>query len=317
VHSDSIGCADCHGQPFGLADCVTCHDSEPAAAPSPTTTHAGVVGGFANDNVQCKRCHGDSQVDLLISHLPFDVGPGTGHHQPVEPDAISCLDCHDQTRADKSWAADFSQSQCLGCHLQPDMDSIHTVNTMVPGYTYDEASCKFCHADGTRNGTAVEHEVIFPIGMGEQHAGIGCGECHTQGSDAPTECAACHATRPNPPSTSHGLVGGFVNSDAECKLCHGESQVDGVADHGRNFGLAFLIFKAPGEEGDVKHQGESCLECHTQNRSDKTWARDFVPFDCLGCHAHRQEEMDGSHSGIANYGYTTAKCMECHEDGGK
>lgn len=60
----------------------------------------------------------------------------------------------------------------------------------------------------------------------------------------------------------------------------------------------------------------SCASCHVDESS-------FKPFECIGCHEHRQtgrdpdgsEGMDAIHTGLMDYGYESTRCYSCHENG--
>jgi len=105
VHKD-ISCKRCHADQVNLRaiDCLACH---PATTNS--TAHAA-VGGFTSTTAACLRCHGDSQVDRVVAHLPFLIAPAYRHYRE------SCVRCHPAYRTDKPFAADFGVFDCLTCH---------------------------------------------------------------------------------------------------------------------------------------------------------------------------------------------------------
>lgn len=134
-------CSSCHLDPSNrhLLDCESCHlqaQMDPAHVP---------VGGYAFGARTCVRCHGDSQVHLVATHLPFGIGRLAKHYQK------SCLECHPQSRVDKPFAADFSTGAvaCGPCHGKSAMDDKHQ---NFASYQYTPASClqAGCHPNGRK-----------------------------------------------------------------------------------------------------------------------------------------------------------------------
>jgi hypothetical protein len=85
-----------------------------------------------------------------------------------------------------------------------------------------------------------------------------------------------------------------------CPKSQTPSTLDPISavDHERFFGIA----------NGTKHEDVDCISCHTSTETFRT-------FDCLGCHEHRQEAMDGTHAGFDDYKYESPRCYACHPKG--
>lgn len=138
-----IACNACHTNPANRKDlaafaCASCH-----AGPGfpKTLSAAHTITGYAittyqtattaggtrttvqvslTDSRTCLRCHADSQVDRVASHVRGDSGFGTGQHRPA-----GCFTCHSRMRTDKPWGANFGEARgsagpppsgCYVCH---------------------------------------------------------------------------------------------------------------------------------------------------------------------------------------------------------
>lgn len=131
AHADTR-CGSCHVDQANIRaiDCVTCH---PSATNAPRHS---AVGGFTSQTPACLRCHGDSQVDDVLAHLPFRIAPSTARHYRE-----SCVRCHPAYRTDKTFAASFTVYDCFTCHA-----GIHD------GQYTSSVSClrSGCHPDGSK-----------------------------------------------------------------------------------------------------------------------------------------------------------------------
>ena len=137
AHAD-VACSECHVVPGDRTqvDCATCHSA------AETNPQHGPVGGYTHATAGCLRCHADSQVDRVSSHLPFRIGGGSDHYRE------DCLRCHPATRADKPFpAADFGRFDCLTCHSRAATDREHDDEG---GYRYESGACYNCHRTGEK-----------------------------------------------------------------------------------------------------------------------------------------------------------------------
>jgi hypothetical protein len=317
---DGITCAECHidnANPT-YTGCKECHEADDNLP----LLHVDVgefVGAAANTvtSADCKKCHGDSEINATVLHQPFEIGfflDDTGalpaHYQ--QP----CLECHTEVRIDKTFATDFTKRTCLGCHTQPDTNPIHTV---IDGYAYEDIGCQTCHPDGRRAATDFDHDPYFPIAAGAAHFDVACGTCHANPTEPKSNaCQTCHLAEFGATvlSADHVDVGDFSGGpdagSAACKLCHGDAQIEAVAVH-----VPFEIQKGPRADGSpILHYKQSCTSCHTAKRVDKPFALDFASEQaCTSCHTHREVVTTPIHAVVPGYAFNDASCRSCHPDG--
>lgn len=277
-------CNSCHGDfdTFKLYTCLSCHQH----AKDVTDPRHSRVADYAWDSAKCYACHPDGTASGVDHTAFFPIGPGTRHA------GISCSTCH----VDPS---NRKVVECTGCHTAPTTDPRHA---SVAGYQWSSPQCLACHPKGD---VQVDHRPYFPIESGTAHAGIACASCHTDATNRKVvDCLTCHpaATTDAP----HNPVGGYQRVSATCLKCHGDSQVKKVSSH-----LPFSILSG------TKHYRTSCLVCHPVARTDKPFAQDFNPFDCLSCHS--KGAMDDKHQGFSAYRYQSTTCVTsgCHANGRK
>jgi hypothetical protein len=173
----AIACASCHNDRANRLDlaCAGCHPHDPATA---AAQHAA-VSGYAFASSLCVRCHADGQVDRVAAHAallpePFLIADVPGNSHVGNPGG-ECLRCHvherctvpgtappcppgtveflPAMRTDKPWAADFTPSTCVDCHVQADVDDKHfdplTGLLDPPDYEFTTAACRRCHPGGS------------------------------------------------------------------------------------------------------------------------------------------------------------------------
>jgi len=129
------------------------------------------------------------------------------------------MDCHDQT-IEAGFTA--TNSNCIQCHVQPDMDPSHN---QVPGYAWTGADpdfCRTCHPSGVGNG---HPESQFPIETGPHNEP--CLECHIQstavgytGNVSCTSTLGCHQHSQGETDGHHEGESGYVYDTAACLDCH-------------------------------------------------------------------------------------------------
>ncbi len=222
------------------------------------------------------------------THTPFPIASGAHAY-------TDCNSCHGDFDT-------FQQFSCLGCH-EHSWELTDPRHASVPDYAWDSTKCYDCHPDGQAEG--VDHTAIFPIQAGDSHGGLACGTCHVDPTNRHVvDCLTCHPAATIDPS--HGSVGGYARDSALCLRCHGDSQVKPVSTH-----LPFAILSG------YKHYRSSCLTCHPVARTDKPFAQDFNPFDCLSCHS--KGAMDDKHKNFSIYRYESTTCVTsgCHANGQK
>jgi hypothetical protein len=278
-------CNSCHGDfdTFTKFSCVGCHEHSQGVT---DPRHSG-VSGYAWDSAKCYECHPSGSVTGVDHAAFFPIHDGATHA------GISCATCHvDPTNR--------KVVDCIGCHTAPTTDPLHSG---ISGYEWTNPQCLSCHPKGGIPG--VDHAAWFPIHDGATHAGISCSTCHVDRSNRKVvDCVTCHTASTTDPQ--HGQVGGYGRTSALCLRCHGDSQVKRVSTH-----LPFAILSG------YKHYRSSCLTCHPVARTDKPFAQDFNPFDCLSCHS--KGDMDDKHQNFSTYRYVSTTCVTsgCHANGRK
>ena len=273
-------CADCHTAPTDrrVLGCAGCHPHSDA----PTTAgHAAVPGFSATDSALCARCHGDSTIPVAVAtgHTGFPITSSSTHL------GVQCLGCHQSSRpAPKAFAADFTAYTCTGCHvtLTAANGAMHDDGTAlaafhaaanVTDFTFTDAACRKCHPDGA-GGAPADHPLLFPIGAGTKHTGIGCADCHGAVRTDVTQlkCVSCHAdpskTTPAHTTTSATILAfmtppppasctppAFTPTNAQCLQCHPLSQMTPVSSHPATRDTF----------GTGRHARGGCWTCHVSN----------------------------------------------------
>ncbi len=288
-------------------DCVTCH-----------AEHAGVDGELRpfdnrafNHNttttfpldgkhvaVQCTACHttrsylavkstcaschtdthkgtlGNSCASCHATDVPFKTVAGRFDHSKASfklagaHAAVSCASCHvNQTFRGVKFAA------CSDCHKDP--------------HPRSQGLCTNCHTEQSWRTRTINHtRTAFPL-LGK-HESVACVSCHKQPAmkvkPRADTCAACHVD----------VHRGTFKQD--CKSCHSESGWSKAP-----FDHATTTFQLTG-----KHEGLTCLKCHTSVSPTTTAAAarvaDFrgLSSACATCHADVHEAELG------------AACESCH-----
>jgi hypothetical protein len=279
-------CNSCHGDfdTFKEFTCVSCHEH---AREVTDPTHVRVAD-YTWSGTRCYECHPDGKA-TAVDHTFFPIGAGTVHT------GISCGTCHpDRTNR--------KVVDCIGCHTHAAAET-NAIHTSIPGYAWTSPKCLECHPQG--NITGIDHTAWFPIHVGTSHAGSSCRQCHPDRTNRQVlDCLTCHT--PTATDPQHSRVGGYARDSALCVRCHAESQVHPVSSH-----LPFSILLG------TKHYRTSCLVCHPVSRTDKPWAQNFDPFDCLSCHS--KGAMDDKHQSFSTYRYVSTTCVNsgCHQNGQK
>ncbi len=195
-------CLDCHdakdenlvkahqGQPFGTADCVSCHDPHQSDRPKLMqkfvhmpfgekqcdTCHQPAKDGkivltAASAKEVCLGCHADKgeQIQKAKVQHPGAAGECTDCHNPhagksqgfPKPDAVNvCLTCHadqaDQRKKKYVHQPAFQQG-CATCHQPHGGENAHLLRASTPN-----ALCLECHAP-TPNAQPVQGERLVSI----------------------------------------------------------------------------------------------------------------------------------------------------------
>jgi hypothetical protein len=228
-----------------------------------------------------------------------NLTPATHAIFPIASGAHAGMDCNDCHGAFDT----FLEFSCIGCHTH-DQAVTDPPHASVAGYSYGPTTCYACHPNGKAQD--VDHAKIFPIAAGTKHQGIDCRRCHVDPTNrAVLGCGVCHAS--GPMSSAHGNVADYAFDSTACIRCHGDSQVNRVADH-LPFGVA----------AGYRHYLQPCLSCHPNIRADKAFAADFSVGAASCAQCHPQSQMDDTHQGFPGYQYQVSSCIQagCHPNGG-
>ena len=193
-------CLDCHdakdetlikahqGQPFGTADCLTCHDPHQSSAKHLMAkfTHSPFAGGqcdachqpakdgkvvltAATPKEVCLTCHSDKgeQIEKAKVQHPGAAGDCTDCHNPhagtsqgfPKPNAVAvCLGCHTD-QADQGKKAHVHQPAfeqgCATCHEPHGNDNVHLLRTASPNKL-----CLECHGPDAKPGKLADEHLV-------------------------------------------------------------------------------------------------------------------------------------------------------------
>lgn len=198
------------------ADCTACHQRgrEEVYVGTPTACFGCHADDYRRPDVHpnhpkagfttsCDFCH--TQYTWTMPRLRHELFfPLVGAHATA-----ACTDCHQGERYGGTTRA------CFGCHkddYQAAVDPPHAANRM-------STNCDGCHTPVSWSALAGGwHEGYFPITSGD-HAGFGCGHCHTRkGSYLDFSCMVCHGRSAT--NGRHDGVGGYVYENHACWSCH-------------------------------------------------------------------------------------------------
>lgn len=163
-----------------VADCVKCHNEQPAQIEA---------GGAAHKTeIDCQACH-EGHRPSVANNIPScsNCHEGSAHYE-VE----NCLGCHNPHQPLEVRLEGEHKKVCVSCHADPNKQMIASPSK------HASFACNFCHAD--------KHGTIPP-----------CVDCHAPHSETMTQasCSTCHqAHKPleltYPPDTASQL----------CAACH-------------------------------------------------------------------------------------------------
>jgi len=276
-------CERCHVDDLGGAftpldrECVACHMGDYRL--NPLVDHEAL--GFSTE---CLECHSMLDFrDVAFDH--FEISGGfalLGRHAGIE-----CVACHSGAGGSIPQPA-AGPEDCVTCHLDDYQDE-HAGS----GFP---TTCLMCHDMNDWDGARFEHGLATGFEFPPDHDRLACADCHVGSSaetlyqpSGPQDCYACH--RADYEGVHQGT--GF---QADCTACHRTNTWDGAT-----FAHDFPISSGA-------HAGADCADCHTV-------PGDYGAFSCLGCHEHRQSEMDAEHGERAGYAYESAACLSCHPTG--
>lgn len=187
----AVECTQCHttGTVGTIpADCVDCHQTDYATAPS------HVTGNFP---ITCETCH--TTTTFAGGTFDHNIFPTTGGHAPAQ-----CTDCH------TSGSFGTIPSDCFACH-QPDYQAAPDhVAVNIP------TDCEECHAVTLWTSNTFVHG--FPRTGPHDRT---CNECHVTGTTQEFSCyGTCHEHTVQKMADKHSGETGYVYDFQACLNCH-------------------------------------------------------------------------------------------------
>jgi predicted CXXCH cytochrome family protein len=310
------------------AFCQNCHDGDGAtrlggAAMTPFSggTNPATVGTHSNTNfgsaveasfqvgcVQCHESHGSSNLSTVKATVL--VAPGTTSGSVVFT-ALTGADSFDEDSGDGSDIDDI----CVTCHI----------NASNPGNPMTD------HDGGDHTGGT----------LGTDERGKDCGGCHPHDQDddpltldgfmpSGGSCVGCHKQTTgaiprrqivdsNGDGTGSGgdfmrsshHVAGLIPTDADCEVCHEQTQHMAGTVRLFNADNAGTVYALDGTNDDVDYE-DHCLSCHDGDGALKE-ATPLAPFsDALA-----PPTIDTAAWALASHDTAAGvgSCVSCHDNG--
>ena len=309
-------CVECHNPhkirrpqktPGGAAnvDCLKCHSDqkltmerdgkeislyvdEPAYNAS---THSGVACAQCHTGVKttlrrpCAAIKPDEKVNCAICHadvvLKYDTSTHGKFAAQGDPDAPSCLDCHEK--------------HATQGHKLP---TAPTYPRNVPQL------CGRCHREGEKAAKRIESDVDDIVGSYQMSIhGKGLVE---SGLIVSATCTNCHSSHHPLPKDDPDSTVNHHNIAKTCGTCH-----HGIEETFLTSIHSPLVSKLPEEKPPT------CEDCHTSHsisRTDMGNFRQMMTDQCGRCHESELETFfDTIHGKVSRLGdERAAKCYDCH-----
>jgi hypothetical protein len=290
-----ISCTSCHGSDgsFAAMDCRGCHEHRQEAMDA---THAGLER-YRFEAKACLTCHarGDASEEISAadhSALYFPIADGDAHH------AERCTGCHTSPQ-------DRRAVTCVGCHAH-DAQPMASAHGEMADYVWDTTSCRTCHARAENPGQRAHP--AFPTAATDVHGAVRCTECHASARDrSELACTTCHAHEEAETTRAHQGVPDFAYDSGSCVLCHRAAQVPGELNH-TFFPVGAPATHALGATIDDPPVTVACATCHVEPTTR-------AAVSCTQCHAHGEEVLAATHTGVNGYAWTESGCLFCHPNG--
>lgn len=232
---------------LSVADCVKCHDVQPAQIEANGAAH--------RTQIDCLACH-EGHRPKSAKNIPLcsNCHSGKSHYE-----IKNCVSCHNPHKPLMVTLSGKQKEVCLTCHPGPSKDMAASPSK------HATFACNFCHAE--------KHGVI-----------PNCVDCHKPHSTAmtQTDCGTCHmAHKPKellyPPSTASQLCaachGKVANQLAASKAKH--SQLACVDCHANKHKTVPSCSNCHGTPHGVMHDKfPKCGHCHNIAHDLNNWAKD-------------------------------------------
>ncbi len=309
-------CVDCHSPheirnvyyPAGQAnkDCLKCHGDKNLGSDSSGEFRSLYVDEEAylastHGNTACAQCHTEvsplseergcetikSKVDCAICHASEVQEFKHSVHGTLlaegDPDAPSCLDCHDKHAT-----------------LSRTFPSSPTFARNVPDL------CAKCHREGAKAAIRIDELNGKAMNIVESYTDSIHGKGLLQSGLLVTPtCADCHGAHSEKPPEDPESSVNSANVAGTCGKCH--------------FGIE-EVFKTSihwPRVGDSEKDLPTCERCHTSHKISRTDLADFrlrMMNQCGQCHEQEAKTFfDTFHGKVSRLGASrVAKCHDCH-----
>jgi len=211
-------CDDCHSYVHDRGTCTGCH--------SLSKLHS-LDSRHTDGNSDCSKCHSIPSADLsdpCITCHPKGAAalptPGSGVTPGVVVEPFSgCTNCH-EVNAEVHRVASHPK-ECVDCHgvAQAEACICHSETSVHAVSNHSSADCTKCHESGVPKPHA---PITNKLASGASNSTwkAACDDCHSRPHDRGT-CSNCHSR-----SGLHGETSRHVDSNSDCKSCHGIQSAD-------------------------------------------------------------------------------------------
>jgi predicted CXXCH cytochrome family protein len=307
--------------------CQNCHDGDGAlrlgasamspfsggSAPLTVNTHANTDFGsaaeaaFQTGCVQCHAAHGSSNLALIKGDLLVTPGTTTG---PVVFTALTGIDSFDEidtTDSDDLCAACHSNASNPGSPMTGHDGGDHTATAL--GTDERGNDCTACHPHDPDD-DPVTLDGFMPVGGP-------CTGCHASPQDNGDNIPVggrrqiVGGTGGDFARASHHVTGDDAVTDADCEVCHDQSQHQAGTVRLFNADNAATIYILDGAGDDTDFEG-FCLSCHDGDGATRLPAP-LAPFSDTTI----PPTIDLAAWGAASHNTAAAvgSCLNCHDNG--
>lgn len=239
--------------PEALTDCVHCHQAHEFRVPE--------------NGDECVACHkgGGTLVEWVSPAPSHGLAAPYSAFSHSDHTNVDCARCHG-TQDGHGTLTVTSLEDCRACHHRPpvsrDCTRCHTPES-VSDHTLQitrSLNIRIGSLDRPLRNITFDHT---------KHVALGCGECHTQGSDlraaVGANCSSCHL--------NHHVA------TSDCSQCH-QPPADGAHDLDTHMGCTGTGCHDPAPEGikDAPRTRQLCLACHTPQQEH------YAGKLCADCH---------------------------------
>lgn len=221
-----------------------------------------------------------------------------------------------------------SNSLCLGCHNDPEMDMTYDTNVLA-GSVHGDLACIDCHEDLT--GLTEDHEKVQPVncaGCHEDQAKLEAESLHgvalARGDKLAPRCQSCHGNHDIQPLRSPASAVAAIRIPSVCGKCHREGGTVQMERHVADENVVSNYTESIHGEALFKKGlvvAPSCISCHSAHHilpaddDRSTIARTNIAKTCSACHAMIEEVhrkiIDGKR--WETEAHRLPACADCHQ----